>query len=74
MQVHDQVLGLGVPVADLALVAVRVPRHLLRLVLVLPASEVLLSHCGFLYQGSNQGGFMGVPFLNLVVGLRTHTH
>ena len=39
VQVHDQVLGLWVPVAHLALVAVRVPRHLLRLVLVLPEEE-----------------------------------
>ncbi len=35
VKVHHEVLGLGVPVPDLALVAVRVPRHLLRLVAVL---------------------------------------
>ena len=42
VQVHDEVLGLGVPVAHLALVAVRVPRHLLRLVLVLPANAIII--------------------------------
>ena len=35
MQVHDQVVGLGVPVPDLALVAVRVPGHLVRHVAIL---------------------------------------
>ena len=35
MKIHDQVLGLGVPVADLALVAVWVPGHLLWYVTIL---------------------------------------
>ena len=35
VEIHDEVLGLGVPVADLALVAVGVPGHLLWHVAVL---------------------------------------
>ena len=45
VKVHDEVLGLGVPVPDLALVAVRVPGHPLRhisVVLVLGDQLVIL--------------------------------
>jgi hypothetical protein len=35
VEVHDEVLGLGVPVPHLALVAIRVPRHTLCAVSVL---------------------------------------
>lgn len=45
MKIHDEVLGLGVPVPDLALVAVRVPGHALRdvsVVLVLGDQLVIL--------------------------------
>ena len=41
VEVHDEVLGLGVPVPDLALVTVRVPRHPLRTVPVLTKLETI---------------------------------
>ena len=50
VQVHHQVLGLGVPVADLALVAVGVPGHLLRdvavLLVLLQQLVILILHLG----------------------------
>ena len=39
VQVHDEVLGLGVPVLDLALVTVRVPGHPVRAV---PVVSILI--------------------------------
>ena len=57
MQIHDQILGFWVPVADFALVAVGVPRHLLGVVsilLVLGQQLVVLLRdglCGLRFEG-----------------------